>query len=105
MRLSAEEAATIASLSRAIFPCDFSLYLIGSRTDKLQKGGDIDILLIVKPQDEKVVFLEKFKFLGALKSKIGDQKIDLTITSDRKLPFIVEVMPTAILLVEAKYSG
>jgi predicted nucleotidyltransferase len=50
------------------------IYLFGSRVDDLQKGGDIDILII---SDKKLSFEEKSKIKNAFFEKFGEQKLDL----------------------------
>ena len=57
------------------------IFLYGSRTDCSAKGGDIDLLV----ESEVLKFSEKIKILTDIKSKIGDQKIDLTILTAQAL--------------------
>ncbi|KIM02704.1 MAG: hypothetical protein KN64_14370 [Sulfurovum sp. AS07-7] len=53
------------------------IYLFGSRIDDTKKGGDID--LYIEPVETKDLMSKKIDFLVELKSKIGDQKIDVVI--------------------------
>lgn len=62
----------------------FSLFLFGSRVDDAARGGDIDLLCEVSAADLSSFQLEKHRFLAAIKSRVGDQKIDLIFaTPDR----------------------
>lgn len=52
--------------------CDGEVYLFGSRTDELKKGGDIDLLFVsenIKKEDIRKFRIEFFK-------KFGEQKLD-----------------------------
>ncbi len=51
------------------------IYLFGSRVDETQKGGDIDLYIISTNHQQLVK--KKIQFLVKLKSKIGQQKIDV----------------------------
>jgi uncharacterized protein len=76
MRLSRDEIDTINLLAKKYFGQDAKVSLFGSRTDDRQKGGDID--LFIRNNNETRLTLEaKIHFLAALKSKIGDRKIDV----------------------------
>ena len=81
MRLSLSEVQTIVKHKDRFFPQQSKLYLFGSRFDDLQKGGDIDLYLL---SDEKDLFEEKLAFLTALKEDLGEQKIDLIISKDKR---------------------
>ncbi len=59
------------------------IYLFGSRVDDNAKGGDIDLLAISK----KIDFALKLKILAQFMIKLGEQKIDLVIASDKLKPF------------------
>ena len=73
------------------------IYLFGSRVDDLQKGGDIDILILSK---KKINLSEKLKIKRKFYKKFGEQKIDIVnfqfdeknyfkdlILSERKIEF------------------
>lgn len=84
------------------------LYLFGSRADDNKKGGDIDLLLVIKngastTRDKAQSY--KLEMLVDIKSAIGDQKIDLVIAEQQELccdPFLREIMGTAVELCAAK---
>jgi uncharacterized protein len=76
MRLSKAQITIINTLARKHFGHDTIVSLFGSRTDDHKKGGDID--LFIRNNNENVLSLEaKIHFLAELKTKIGDQKIDV----------------------------
>ena len=78
------------------------LRLFGSRTDDNLKGGDIDLLLIVKDTEvKKKLQWEKHLLLAKMKELIGDQKIDLKIIQFDEIKndsFLELVYPKSILL-------
>ena len=77
------------------------LYLYGSRTDDDLRGGDIDLLLVVTEStvcDE--LLSKKHYILADIKEKIGEQRIDLGITTEAELKqndFYQAIFPKAIL--------
>ncbi len=76
VRLSPQVLAEIKSVFEQVFDKG-DLYLFGSRTDKQQKGGDIDLFLA--PENLQDIAVKKIDFLVRLKRLIGDQKIDLVV--------------------------
>lgn len=77
MRLSSKQIEAIKETFIQVF-CKGEVMLFGSRVDDSKKGGDID--LYVRPfiaTDD--LFKLKLKFLVDLKSRIGEQKIDLVL--------------------------
>lgn len=54
--------------------------LFGSRADHSRRGGDID-LLVELPMEEKDAFERKIRFLVGVKSRLGDQRIDVVLAS------------------------
>lgn len=100
------EASEIEGIKQSIFHYvpegQCSLYLFGSRADLRKKGGDIDLLLVIKagtsPTRDQVQ-CHKLEILVDIKSAIGDQKIDLVIAQEHELlidPFLREIMKTAV---------
>jgi len=76
MRLSKFQIDTINNLSLKYFGNETTVSLFGFRTDDHKKGGDID--LFIKNKNESALTIEaKIQFLAALKTKIGDRKIDV----------------------------
>ena len=84
MRISEIEKTTIVN---AILEKDRNaqIFLFGSRTDDLKKGGDIDILV----QSDEIGLLEIIKIKSTIFKNIPEQKIDLLISkSNEKNPFV-----------------
>jgi len=77
MRLSQAQIDAIVQVFQHVFSHG-ELVLFGSRVDDQRKGGDID--LYIQPAEVMPdLVMRKIKFLSMLKSKIGDQKIDLVL--------------------------
>jgi len=77
MRLSSMQVQAITSVFQDTFSHG-KVILFGSRVDDQRKGGDID--LYIQPAEVMPdLVMRKIKFLSMLKSKIGDQKIDLVL--------------------------
>ena len=45
MRLTKKEIETIVRIAREIYGWNVEVYLFGSRTDDIKRGGDIDLLV------------------------------------------------------------
>lgn len=102
------EAFEINAIKQAIFQHVSSsmcnIFLFGSRVDDNKKGGDIDILVVLKKdalitRDEAQKY--KLEMLVDIKTAIGDQKIDLVIAEEKELtvdPFLREIMKSAVML-------
>ena len=80
MRLTEFEIKSILESFHLYFKTG-DIYLFGSRVDDTKKGGDID--LYIDTQDIDNLFEKKLKMLSNIKSKIGEQKIDLIISKDK----------------------
>ena len=101
MRITTQQIEVfISALSKYTFQGELRLH--GSRVDDSAKGGDIDLLLLVKDSvDVKVIKSEKYKILVDIKEHIGDQKIDLIIStydSAQTDPFIQLILPKSQLI-------
>ncbi len=79
MRLTPFERQTIGETARRHFGENCAAYLFGSRTQDDLPGGDID-LLIETGSNEPVEYAKKLAFRSHLKSRIGDQIIDVLFT-------------------------
>lgn len=79
MRLTEQEISAIREQAQHFFGNDVRVYLFGSRTDDSQRGGDIDLLLETRINDVDRIFSLEMQFLAAVKSMIGEQKIDLIV--------------------------
>jgi hypothetical protein len=79
IRLSEFELRAIQESFRSCFNSNDRLWLFGSRVDPNRKGGDIDLYVETDCQKAEEVVDAKINFLSSLKTKIGDQKIDLVL--------------------------
>ena len=95
MRLTEFEIISIVESFRSNFKTG-DIYLFGSRVDDKQKGGDID--LYIDTQDSDDLLDKKFNMLTQLKTKIGEQKIDIVISSDKKRPIEEEALKKGVKL-------
>jgi predicted nucleotidyltransferase len=73
-----------------------AIYIFGSRVDVSLKGGDIDLYIQVKNQEN--ILEKKIKFLARLKEKIGDQKIDVIVSKDSSRVIEQEALKNGIKL-------
>ena len=81
MRLTQFQIDSINKLATKHFGLETTVYLFGSRTDDLRKGGDID--LFINNTNEAALTIEaKIHFLAGLKNEIGDRKIDVVFDND-----------------------
>jgi len=84
MRLSEFEKENIINLASRHFGSDVQVFLYGSRTSNLQRGGDID-LFIRNPDGRRLKVRTKIHFITDLILRIGEQKIDVVLDNpDRK---------------------
>ena len=105
MRINQEQIqAIIYGIEHFRENAPMTLRLHGSRVNPVAKGGDIDLLLVVHDQKTKdALNLVKHKILVEIKELIGDQKIDLLITSDpesKQDPFIQMLLSKSVILKE-----
>lgn len=77
MRLSDEVCQVIKAKTLEYFGTESGVYLFGSRTDPMQRGGDIDIYIETLPRENMLE--TKIHYLVALEKEIGEQKIDVVI--------------------------
>ena len=80
MRLQQYEIDSITSIADIFFGKGSQVILFGSRVHDELKGGDID--LYIQPANQGALIKKKIDFLVALKTKIGDQKIDVILAKD-----------------------
>ena len=78
MRLTEFERETIKNLAHRHFGADTEVFLFGSRTKDIDRGGDID-LFIRNSYGTPLTILEKINFLAELTMQIGEQKIDVVL--------------------------
>jgi predicted nucleotidyltransferase len=76
MRISDYEKNSIVNAVSEV-DSEAPIWLFGSRTDDNKKGGDIDIAVLSK----RIGVMEKIRIKKAICDKIGEQKIDLLVSS------------------------
>jgi predicted nucleotidyltransferase len=81
MRISNQQKEKILEAVRKSFGDSAVVYLFGSRADDSKKGGDID-LLIESDIDRAEHFTRMIKAVSGIQRSIGDQKIDMIVSSD-----------------------
>ena len=91
MRLSLFEIGTIVTLKNKYFGEGAKIYLFGSRVENTKKGGDIDLYIEQNNRSDQD-YNNKQKLIFELQNIIGEQKIDLVLSSDN----------TRLIEVEAK---
>lgn len=96
MRLNQTQIHAIEQVFQMVFSHG-EVILFGSRVDDQRKGGDID-LFIQPAEPMSDLFVRKIRFLRALKSKIGEQKIDLVLEPFAPEELKREIKKTGILL-------
>ncbi|MBT3194146.1 MAG: nucleotidyltransferase domain-containing protein [Verrucomicrobia bacterium] len=79
MRLSEKERLAISDETTACFGASAQPFLFGSRVDDSRRGGDIDLLVRIPDATPADVFRRKVQFLVHLKSRIGEQHIDVVV--------------------------
>jgi hypothetical protein len=78
VRLTNQQIEGMCRAFHKSFPTGDRLYLFGSRTDLLQRGGDID-LYVETSLNLKEAFCAKIVFARELFLECDDQKIDIVI--------------------------
>lgn len=77
MRISKFQQQVIVDNTLKFLGQSAKVWLFGSRTDDLKKGGDIDLYI---ETDLSVKFVSaKLDLLGALQDVFGEQKIDILV--------------------------
>ncbi|WP_457642989.1 nucleotidyltransferase domain-containing protein [Persephonella sp.] len=96
LRLSEDEIRIIKETAKEVFGKNTKIYIFGSRVDLTKKGGDIDIFII--PESRNNLFEKKLKFLVKLKTKIGEQKIDVIVKGLDKGEIVNIAKKTGVLI-------
>lgn len=102
MRLSHEEQQKILQALKPFIKNSEKIYLFGSRVDDRKRGGDIDLLILTGSlKRARLLMAKKHYILSALKTHLGEQKIDLLIRAQSEIktdPFLQNVLQYAVLL-------
>lgn len=88
MRLSTKEIRLIKSKVKSIFG-EAVVYLFGSRVDDTKKGGDIDLYIVSKLNDN--LFRKKQKLKIILEDTLY-KPVDIIISTDKNRPIEQEAM-------------
>lgn len=95
MRLSPEISSTIKEHFLQTIP-NAEIFLFGSRTNRLAKGGDIDLLLLT---EERIPLQMIQKIRRLILNDIGEQKLDIVnFQKSQSHPFKSLAMESAIRL-------
>lgn len=103
MRLTAKEVRAIQQGFSAHLS-SFKLFLFGSRVDDSKKGGDIDLLVVVDPEQKNNVVRLKSRIRLKIFEIIDEQKIDITVATQDELAsdvFLSSVFPASVLLLDS----
>ena len=103
MRLTPQQTTgIIMAVAPFLIEHKAELRLYGSRVRDDLRGGDIDLLLLLKDADLILKLVEnKHYLISAIKQYIGDQKIDLLITDHHALnhdAFLKMIFPESLIL-------
>ena len=102
MRLKAQDVQKILSVLKIeLKDFHYQIFLFGSRLDDNKRGGDIDLLLLVDQSDFETIHAKKAFLKFELEDALGDQRIDLTLTTHKKMAadvFIQSIAGDALLL-------
>ncbi len=103
MRLTLEEKnGIILAIAPFLEGHKAELRLYGSRVIDSLKGGDIDLLLLTEGAEiASKLTSNKHYLLSAIKKNLGDQKIDLLISSNKLLEqasFLQLIYPGSLIL-------
>lgn len=81
MRLSQSEISGIKAAAKLAFGEDAKVYLFGSRVHDHLKGGDIDLYIEVRDQENTLP--RKLRMLRLLEKSLGERKIDIIVNNFR----------------------
>jgi len=96
VRLSDRQIKAIKEAVQQVFGNKAKIYIFGSRAVPGQKGGDIDIMILIPDLQDK--YKKKIELLTQLYKRLGERKIDLIITDSIKSDIEKEVVKKGVLL-------
>ena len=83
MRIKKDEIKILKESVRESDP-DAEIYLFGSRTNDLAKGGDIDILVL----SQRLTFKDQIKIKARIFKSLEEQAVHLVMEGDVTDPFV-----------------
>ncbi len=102
MRLSEREANVFLACGRKLFEGEWTLELFGSRVEDHLRGGDIDLLFTFGSEAAwRAALGRKAAYLAQVKTWLGEQKIDVVMTTTRRAagdPFVQSLGDRRVLL-------
>lgn len=99
MRISEFERKAILRIINEVIPHSKTIRLFGSRVDDSLKGGDIDLFVDLKGLDPTIEM--KIRILSLLQMELGEQKIDLILSTDPEndtRPIVGEALKKGVIL-------
>ncbi|MDR1904605.1 MAG: nucleotidyltransferase domain-containing protein [Treponema sp.] len=93
MRISQAEQAVILRAVQKI-DRDAVIWLFGSRVDDTKKGGDIDIAIL----SDRIGRLEWIAIRQEITASLGEQHIDIVVSSDGTDPFFRLAIETGVCI-------
>lgn len=98
MRLTSYEIEMIKKSFFEVFKSG-KIYLFGSRIDDSKRGGDIDLFIELSLDlSAKEIMEKKSAFKLRLYNRIGEQKIDVIISTNKQRSIEKEALSQGILL-------
>ncbi len=82
MRINGAEKGVILKAVHSV-DGEASVWLFGSRVDDSKRGGDIDIAI----RSARIGRLDRMNIRSAIAAELGEQKIDIVVSSDGADPF------------------
>lgn len=98
MRLNQLEQQIIKETIHEIMGKTAIVWLFGSRVDDNQYGGDIDLLIETDLNDPMERIQKKSLLWARLQQKLGEQRIDIVLTTKKSQPIEKIAKTTGIRL-------
>jgi len=88
IRLQSTQQEAIKQLASEFFE-NAKVFVFESRTNMMQKGGDIDIY--IQTTKKEAILKAKLAFLREFEKRFGEQKVDLLVDNGSKKKTIFEI--------------
>ncbi len=93
MRINSEQRRIVINSIHTIDP-DARIWLFGSRVDNERRGGDINLAIL----SSRIGRPECMKIRRSIVDSIGEQKLDIIVSSDGTDPFFRLALEKAVQL-------